>query len=206
MGTPFSFSLAGSGLGKGAPVRVPPAGGARPSRPSGLRADTLPTLGGRRSRRPPRPAPCGVWSWKCGGWSPPAAAQAKPAASRCTGAPLRNARPSPCGAGRRPGLALLLPRAGCGAGAPGRPGPHCVGAVGPSAPPARSAALRPAVPARPRLRRRPCRPALPTHSPPGVAARGPSLGVPPPSQAGAPAAGCCAALAPAGGRNLSAAR
>ena len=43
-------------------------------------------------------------------------------------------------------------------------------AVGPSAPPARSAALRPALPARPRLRRRPCRAALPTHSPPGVAA------------------------------------
>ena len=35
-----------SGLGKGAPVRVPPAGGPRPTRPSGLRADTLPTLGG----------------------------------------------------------------------------------------------------------------------------------------------------------------
>ena len=47
--------------------------------------------------------------------------------------------------------------------------PRC-GAVGPSAPPARSAALRPALPARPRLRRRPCRAALPTHSPPGVAA------------------------------------
>lgn len=48
----------------------------------------------------------------------------KLAASRCAGAPLRNARPSPYGAGRWPGLALLLPRAGRGAGAPGRPGPH----------------------------------------------------------------------------------
>lgn len=65
---------------------------------------------------------------------------------------------------------MLLPLAGCGVGAPARPGPHNVGAVGPSAPPARSAALRPALPARPRLRRRPCRAALPTHLPPGVAA------------------------------------
>ena len=72
--------------------------------------------------------------------------------------------------GRFAGLAPGQPRAGCGVGAPGRPGPHNVGAVGPSAPPARSAALRPALPARPRLRRRPCRAALPTHSPPGVAA------------------------------------
>ena len=77
--------------------------------------------------------------------------------------------------------------------------PPQVGALGPSAPPARSAALRPALPARPRLRRRPCRAALPTHSPPGVAARGPSLGVPPPSRAGAPAAGCCCSPCPCGG-------
>lgn len=77
--------------------------------------------------------------------------------------------------------------------------PPLVGALGPSAPPARSAALRPALPARPRLRRRPCRSALPTHSPPGVAARGPSLGVPPPSRAGAPAAGCCCSPCPCGG-------
>lgn len=47
MGTPF-FVLSGglAAWGKGAPVRVPPAGGPRPTRPSGLRADTLPTLGG----------------------------------------------------------------------------------------------------------------------------------------------------------------
>lgn len=69
---------------------------------------------------------------------------------------------------------MLLPLAGCGVGAPARPGPHEVGAVGPSAPPARSAALRPASPARPRLRRRPCRSALPAHSPPGVAGPRPS--------------------------------
>ena len=78
------------------------------------------------------------------------------------------------------GLAPLLPLAGCGVGAPARPGPHDVGAVGPSAPPARAAALRPALPARPRLRRRPCRAALPAHSPHGVAApRGSCFGAPP---------------------------
>lgn len=205
MGTPFTFSLAGSDLGKGAPVRGPVrrATSHPPLRPAGRH----PAHPGRTAEPPPAPSSplrglAGVM------WRPSQRKRwpVKLAASRCTGAPLRNARPSPYGAGRWPGLALLLPRAGCGAGAPGRPGPHCVGAVGPSAPPARSAALRPAVPARPRLRRRPCRPALPSHSPPGVAARGPSLGVPPPSRAGAPAAGCCAALAPAGGRNLSAAR
>ena len=83
--------------------------------------------------------------------------------------------------GRFAGLAPGQPRAGCGVGAPGRPGPHDVGAVGPSAPPARSAALRPALPAWPRLRRRPGRAALPSHSPPGVAAP-PPRGVPPPSR------------------------
>lgn len=88
---------------------------------------------------------------------------------RCSGAPFRAARPSPQ-AGRFAGLAPLLPLAGCGVGAPARPGPHDVGAMGPSAPPARAAALRPALPARPRLRRRPCRAALPPHSPHGVAA------------------------------------
>lgn len=59
-----------------------------------------------------------------------------PAASRCAGAPLRKARPSPCGARLRRGLALLLPRAGCGVGAPGRPAPTRggFGAVRPSGP------------------------------------------------------------------------
>lgn len=53
VGTPFLFSLAVSGLGKGAPVRVPPAGGPRPTRPYGLRAVTLPTLcGGGAAARP----------------------------------------------------------------------------------------------------------------------------------------------------------
>ena len=166
MGTP-SFVLSGglAAWGKGLPSvsrlragRVPPA-------PAACGPLTLPTLcGGGAAARPA----CLRQSGKCGGqgracgasWSswPPAVARGHPSAKQGQDKP-----PSA-------GLALLLPRAGCGAGAPGRPGPHDVGAVGPSAPPARSAALRPALPARPRLRRRPCRAALPTHSPPGVAA------------------------------------
>lgn len=160
-----------SGLGKGAPVRVPPAGGPRPTRPSGLRADTLPTLcGGGAAARPA--SPCGsvreMWRPRPGKPGP-----VKLAASRSAGHPC-----PPQGQARKRAASRALPRAqpalGCGAGAPGRPGPHDVGAVGPSAPPARSAALRPALPARPRLRRRPCRAALPTHSPPGVAGPRPS--------------------------------
>lgn len=93
------------------------------------------------------PSPCPPWAaaWRrpprllsqsgtCGGqgrafgasrpsW-PPAVARGHPSAKQGQGKPPAA------------GLALLLPRAGCGAGAPGRPGPHCVGAVGPSAPPA----------------------------------------------------------------------
>ena len=45
-----------SGQGKGAPVRVPPAGGPRPTRPCGLRAATRPTLcGGGAAARPASP-------------------------------------------------------------------------------------------------------------------------------------------------------
>lgn len=169
VGTP-SFVLSGgiAAWGKGLPSvsrlragRVPPAPAACGPTPCPPCAAAVPPP------VPPRPCrPCrAMWRPRPGKPGP-----VKLAASRCAGAPLRNARPSPCGAGRWPGLALLLPRAGCGVGAPARPGPHKVGAVGPSAPPARSAALRPASPARPRLRRRPCRSALPAHSPPGVAA------------------------------------
>lgn len=167
VGTP-SFVLSGgiAARGKGLPSvsrlragRVPPA-------PAACGPLTLPTLcGGGAAARPA--SPCGSVREK---WrlvaacrrlrpsQPPAVARGHPSA--------KQGQDKPPAAG----LALLLPRAGCGAGAPGRPGPHDVGAVGPSAPPARSAALRPALPARPRLRRRPCRAALPTHSPPGVAA------------------------------------
>lgn len=60
MGTPSFRSLwRSSGLGKGAPVRVPPAGGPRPTRPSGLRADTLPTLGGGGAAARPVQPPAG---------------------------------------------------------------------------------------------------------------------------------------------------
>ena len=180
MGTP-SFVLSGgiAAWGKGLPSASRLRAGHVPPAPAACGPLTLPTLcGGGAAARPA----CLRQSGKCAaqGRAPVGPGPVKLGRSRCTGAPLRNARPSPCGAGRRPGLALLLPRAGCGAGAPGRPGPHDVGAVGPSAPPARSAALRPALPARPRLRRRPCRAALPTHSPPGVAAlRGLRFGAPP---------------------------
>ena len=144
----------------------------RPQRPAGR----SPARPGRRWRRPPRPPAAVGVMWRlvaaCGG------------SGQASRQPLRGATQSGRKAkplrGRFAGLAPGQPRAGCGVGAPGRPGPHDVGAVGPSAPPARSAALRPALPARPRLRRRPCRAALPTHSPPGVAAlRGLRFGAPP---------------------------
>ena len=134
-----------------------------PPRPAGL-TPARPVR--RRCRRPPG-LPAAVREM----WRLVAACGGSGQASR---QPLRGATQSGRKAkplrGRFAGLAPGQPRAGCGVGAPGRPGPHNVGAVGPSAPPARSAALRPALPARPRLRRRPCRAALPTHSPPGVAA------------------------------------
>ena len=54
MGTPSFVSLwRSSGLGKGAPVRVPPAGGPRPTRPCGLRAAHPAHPVRRRCRRPP---------------------------------------------------------------------------------------------------------------------------------------------------------
>lgn len=168
--------------------------GPRPTRPCGLRAAHPAHPVRRRCRRPPG-LPAAVREM----WRLVAACGGSGQASR---QPLRGATQSGRKAkplrGRFAGLAPGQPRAGCGVGAPGRPGPHDVGAVGPSAPPARSAALRPALPARPRLRRRPCRAALPTHSPPGVAAprgsRWPASG---PRQA-APRA-----LAPPAGRKLS---
>lgn len=195
VGTP-SFVLSGglAAWGKGLPSvsrlragRVPPA-------PAACGPLTLPTLcGGGAAARPA----CLRQSGKCGGWSPPVGGSGQASRQPLRGATQSGRKAKPL-RGRFAGLAPGQPRAGCGVGAPGRPGPHDVGAVGPSAPPARAAALRPALPARPRLRRRPGRSALPTHSPPGVAARGPSLGVPPPSRAGAPAAGCCCSPCPCG--------
>lgn len=83
-----------SGLGKGAPVRVPPAGGPRPTRPSGLRADTLPTLcGGGAAARPVQPLQ--VWPGKCGGQgrASPARSSWPPAVARATRA-RRKAKPA----------------------------------------------------------------------------------------------------------------
>lgn len=115
MGTPSFRSLwRSSGLGKGAPVRVPPAGGPRPTRPSGLRADTLPTLcGGCAAARPVQPLQ--VWPGKCGGqgracgasWSswPPAVARGHPSAmqgqapaGRAKGPALHCSPPAPVAA------------------------------------------------------------------------------------------------------------
>lgn len=127
--------------------RVPPA-------PSGLRAAT-PAHPGRLGRRPPRPpaavgvmwrlvAACGGSGLRpCGACQPPAVARGYPSAKQGQ---------APCGARLRRGLALLLPRAGRGVGAPARPGPHSVGAVGPSAPPARSGLAPASRPALARLR------------------------------------------------------
>lgn len=127
--------------------RVPPA-------PSGLRAAT-PARPGRLGRRPPRPpaavgvmwrlvAACGGSGLRpCGACQPPAVARGYPSAKQGQ---------APSGARLRRGLALLLPRAGRGVGAPARPGPHSVGAVGPSAPPARSGLAPASRPALARLR------------------------------------------------------
>lgn len=179
----FCCLLRVAGKGKGAPVRAPPAGGSRPSRPLGLRASPLPTLcGGGAAARPA----CLRQSGKCGGWSPPpsrlaaaAAAQRRrrlrsarlrrlPAASRSAGHPSRKARPSQAACGgpcfapsprsvrRRCSGAARPPRCG-GFGAVRASGP------GGGAP----ASLASAATA---YGGRPCRSALPTHSPPGVAA------------------------------------
>lgn len=123
----------------------------------------------------------------------------KLAASRCAGAPLRKARPRQAACG---GPCFAPPPRRSRRRCSGAARPPKMGALGPSAPPARSAALRPALPARPRLRRRPCRAALPTHSPPGVAARAPRWGCRPPAEPGPRLRADAAALAPAGGRNL----
>ena len=109
----------------------------------------LPTLGGLGAARPARLRRSGL----CGGWSPPSAAQVAPlrglpAASRCSGAPPRAARPSPL-RGRAPrGLAPLLPLAGRGVGAPGRPAPTRGGFWGGAALRPGRARLRPAAPLR----------------------------------------------------------
>lgn len=86
----------------------------------------------------------------------------KLAASRCAGAPLRKARPRQAACG---GPCFAPPPRRSRRRCSGAARPPKMGALGPSAPPA----------------------------------RGPSLGVPPPSRAGAPAAGCCCSPCPCGG-------
>jgi hypothetical protein len=151
------------------PARLGAAGGkAEGCQPCGLVGAPVRALWARPSR-PQRPAgryPCPPWA----AWAPPA----PPACGgrgnvRPKAAPLRGASrsswaaavargypPAPQGqapAGRATrGLAPLLPLAGRGVGAPARPGPHFVGAVGPSAPPARSGLAPASRPALARLR------------------------------------------------------
>lgn len=157
--------------GKGAPVRGP-FGGPRPTRP--LRpAGRHPAHPGRR-RGAARPACCR----SRGHVAAKAAPSARP--GQVGRQPLRGGTPPQCKAKPLRGGPLARP---CIAPPPRRLRRRCsgaarppqVGAVGPSAPPARSAALRPP----PRLRHA-CGAGsalggLPAHSPPGVAARRPSL-------------------------------
>lgn len=135
----------------GAPVRALWARPSRPQRPAG-RYPCPPWA----AWAPPAPPACGGRGYVAAGRRlrrlRSAPLRGLPAASRCAGVPLRKARPSPCGARLRRGLALLLPRAGRGVGAPARPGPHSVGAVGPSAPPARACLASASRPALARLR------------------------------------------------------
>ena len=115
----------------------------------------LPTLGGLGAARPARLRRSGL----CGGWSPPAAAQVCAPAGLASRQPLRGGTPPQSKAkplrgapAARPCFAEGYPRAGRGVGAPARPGPHSVGAVGPSAPPARSGLAPASRPALARLR------------------------------------------------------
>lgn len=199
MGTPF-FVLSGglAAWGKGLPSASRLRAGHVPPAPPACGPTPCPPC----AAAVPPPAP----SSPCRSGRGNVAAKAAPAArpGQVGRQPLRGGTPPQCKAKPLRGGPKARP---CIAPPPrrlrrrcsGAARPPLMGALGPSAPPARSAALRPALPARPRLRRRLCRSALPTHSPPGVAARGPSLGVPPPSQAGAPAAGCCCSPCPCGG-------
>ena len=135
MGTPF-FVLSGglAAWGKGLPSASRLRAGHVPPAPPACGPTPCPPC----AAAVPPPAPSSPLRGLAGEmWRPRPRLRrvlVKLAASRCAGAPLRNARPSPCGAGQRPGLALLLPRAGCGAGAPGRPGPHSWGPGRPSGP------------------------------------------------------------------------
>lgn len=139
-------------LRAGGGSRPRPLGASLPP-PSGLLAAT-PAHPGRLGRRPPRPPVAVGELWRlvaaCGGSGlRPCGACQPPAVAR--GHPVGPQGQAPCG-GRFAGLAPRQPRAGRGVGAPARPGPHSVGAVGPSAPPARSGLAPASRPALARLR------------------------------------------------------
>lgn len=172
---PFGRAVNGPGLGPALPTRRPrglvlltarqgmPAlragGGSRP-RPLGASLPPpaacgplpLPTLGGLGAARPARLRRSGL----CGGWSPPAAAQVCALRACQPPAVARGHLPAPqgqapCG-GRFAGLAPLLPLAGRGVGAPGRPAPHSWGLLGRCGPPAREGQATASRPALARLR------------------------------------------------------
>ena len=161
----------------------PPAGGgggsrpalwAVPPAPSGLRAAPLPTLGGV-----PPPAPsiplrglAGVMWW-------PRPGPCGPRPGQVGHQPLHGGTPPQCKAKPLRGGPKARP---CITPPPYRLRRRCSGAARPPLY-GGCGAVRPSGPA---LRA-------------GVAARGPSLGVPPPSRAGAPAAGCCCSPCPCGG-------
>ena len=170
--------------GTGAPVRALWARPSRPLRPAG-RYPCPPWA----AWAPPAPPACGGRGHVAAGRRlrrlRSAPLRGLPAASRCAGAPLRKARPSPCGARLRRGLALLLPRAGCGVGAPGRPAPTKWGLWGGAALRPGRAWLRPAAPRWPACGSACAGAALPALGPPGVAAP-PACGVPPPSRGRGP--------------------
>jgi hypothetical protein len=151
-----------------------PALWAVPPAPSGLRAAPLPTLGGV-----PPPAPSiplrGLAGVKCG----PRPGPCGPRPGRVGPQPLHGGTPPQCKAKPLRGGPLARP---CIAPPPCRSRRRCSGAARPPLC-GGCGAVRPSGPA---LRA-------------GVAARGPSLGVPPPSRAGAPAAGCCCSPCPCGG-------
>lgn len=196
VGTPF-FVLSGglAAWGKGLPSASRLRAGHVPPAPPACGPTPCPPWAA--AGPPPAPSsPCRSGRGNVAAKAAPAARPGQVGRQPLRGAPLRKARPRQAACG---GPCFAPPPRRSRRRCSGAARPPKMGALGPSAPPARSAALRPALPARPRLRRRPCRAALPTHSPPGVAARGPSLGVPPPSRAGAPAAGCCCSPCPCGG-------
>lgn len=172
MGTPF-FVLSGglAAWGKGLPSASRLRAGHVPPAPPACGPTPCPPC----AAAVPPPAPSSPLRGLAGEmWRPRPRLRrvlVKLAASRCAGAPLRKARPRQAAFG---GPCFAPPPRRLRRRCSGAARPPLVGALGPSAPPARSAALRPALPARPRLRRRPCRAALPTHSPPGVAGPRPS--------------------------------